>query len=227
MVIECIGLPGSGKSYLMKQLEDELAVQGRTCVNVSDRCMNRFAWKAAKRALHAGIFLSGSARRARADAEEALRAEKDARSKYGIYEDERFTLESIAVFRMVYRRMMNSDSIYLFDEGLVHSLVKYCADMALSDDTFMKMSKAAEKDLAGDRFVVYNIISENRCFASLRERDRHICAFDELPEEELRGILREYTRLNELYSSGHEVIRIYREEENGAKMERLVRAIGK
>ncbi|MBQ8987323.1 MAG: hypothetical protein IJ100_08850, partial [Lachnospiraceae bacterium] len=121
MVIECIGLPGSGKSFLMGQVEQKLWKRGVRCVNASDRSMNRLSWKVAKRLLHAGIFLNRSARATRAQLEKALQKEPQARSRYGIYEDERFTLESIAVFRMVYRHMMRSNTVYLFDEGLVHA----------------------------------------------------------------------------------------------------------
>ena len=131
MVIECIGLPGSGKTYLMAHLEQEIRKRGVRCVNASDRSMNRFSWKAARKLLHAGIFLERNARRMRARMEKALQAEREAYSQYGIYEDERYTLESAAVFRLVYRRMMRSDTVYLFDEGLVHAIVKYCADFAL------------------------------------------------------------------------------------------------
>ena len=225
MVIECIGLPGSGKTYLMAHLEQEIRKRGVRCVNASDRSMNRFSWKAARKLLHAGIFLERNARRMRARMEKALQAEREAYSQYGIYEDERYTLESAAVFRLVYRRMMRSDTVYLFDEGLVHAIVKYCADFALRDDTFLKLTEAAEAGISGKRMVVYNAISEESCFASLRERDRHICAFDELPDDALRGILREYARLNALYENSHKVVVVRRDEEIEVKTGRIMTAL--
>ena len=227
MVIECIGLPGSGKSFLMGQVEQELWKRGVRCVNASDRSMNRVSWKAARKLLHAGIFLERNARRLQARMEKALRAENQAHSQYGIYKDERYTLESAAVFRLVYRRMMRSDTVYLFDEGLVHAVVKFCADFALQEETFLKLMEAAESGISGKRLVVYNAISQDSCFASLRKRNRHICDFDELPDDALRGILREYARLNTAYENSHKVVTVRREEEIDDKTGRIMEALNK
>lgn len=227
MVIECIGLPGSGKTYLMAHLEEEIRKNGVRCVNASDRSMNRVSWKAARKLLHAGIFFERNARRLQARMEKALRAESQAHSQYGIYKDERYTLESAAVFRLVYRRMMRSDTVYLFDEGLVHAVVKFCADFALQEETFLKLMEAAESGISGKRLVVYNAISQDSCFASLRKRNRHICDFDELPDDALRGILREYARLNTAYENSHKVVTVRREEEIDDKTGRIMEALNK
>lgn len=227
MVIECIGLPGSGKTFLMSYLEQEIGKRGLRCINASDRSMKRFSWKAARKLLHAGIFLTRGARQVRAQMEKALQREPQARSRYGIYEDERFTLESAAVFRLAYRHMMASDTVYLFDEGLVHAIVKFCADFAMGGDTFEALIEAAESGLKGKRLVVYNVISEENCFVSLRKRDRHICAFDELPDDALHGILREYARLNTIYASGHTTVKVLREEDIEVKTARIMTAVTK
>ena len=226
MVIECIGLPGSGKTFLMSHLEQEIGKRGLRCINASDRSMNRFSWKAARKLLHAGIFLMRGARQVRARMEKALLMEPQAHSRYGIYEDERFTLESAAIFRLVYRHMMASDTVYLFDEGLVHAIVKFCADFAMGGETFGALIEAAESGLKGKRLVVYNAISEENCFVSLRKRDRHICAFDELPDDALHGILREYARLNTIYASGHTTVKVLREEDIEVKIVRIMQALG-
>ena len=225
MVIECIGLPGSGKTFLMSHLEQEIGKRGLRCINVSDRSMKRFSWKAARKLLHAGIFLTRAARQVRAQMEKALQREPQTRSRYGIYEDERFTLESAAVFRLAYRHMMASDTVYLFDEGLVHAIVKFCADFAMGGDTFEALIEAAESGLMGKRLVVYNAISEENCFVSLRKRDRHICAFDELPDDALHGILREYARLNTIYANGHTTVKVLREEDIEVKIARIMQAL--
>ena len=225
MVIECIGLPGSGKTFLMSHLEQEIGKRGLRCINASDRSMNRFSWKAARKLLHAGIFLMRGARQVRARMEKALLMEPLAHSRYGIYEDERFTLESAAIFRLVYRHMMASDTVYLFDEGLVHAIVKFCADFAMGGETFGALIEAAESGLKGKRLVVYNAISEENCFVSLRKRDRHICAFDELPDDALHGILREYARLNTIYASGQTTVKVLREEDIEVKIVRIMQAL--
>lgn len=56
MVIECIGLPGSGKTYLLKGLERALRSRGAEVVNVTELTMNRLSWKVAARLMRAGVF---------------------------------------------------------------------------------------------------------------------------------------------------------------------------
>ena len=65
MVIECIGLPGSGKTFLFDKLSEELRQREVEYVNVSERCMNSILWKIGKKLARALIFLSGDARRYR------------------------------------------------------------------------------------------------------------------------------------------------------------------
>ncbi|MBQ8987558.1 MAG: hypothetical protein IJ100_10060, partial [Lachnospiraceae bacterium] len=112
-------------------------------------------------------------------------------------------------------------------EGLVHAIVKFCADFALCDETFLALTEAAERGLTKRRLVVYNAISLENGFRSLKKRDRHICAFDELPDEALRGILREYARLNTAYENSHKVVTVRREEEIDDKTGRIMEALNK
>ena len=65
MVVECIGLPGSGKTYLLSSVEAELREKGIPCVNAGERSMHSVWWKAAKKVLHRTIFLDRDAREIR------------------------------------------------------------------------------------------------------------------------------------------------------------------
>ena len=136
MVVECIGLPGSGKTYLFRQIEEELGRKGIPCVNAGARSGDDVLWKAGKKVLHRTIFLDGNARRIRDSFAHILETEKPLHSRYGIYRDERFTAESAAIFAAVYRRMERSDKVYLFDEGLAHTIVKFCAEFHLPEKIF-------------------------------------------------------------------------------------------
>ena len=55
MVIECIGLPGSGKTYLMELVGKELERREVDYVNVSANLMNRFSWKLMRKIARAAI----------------------------------------------------------------------------------------------------------------------------------------------------------------------------
>ena len=257
MVVECIGLPGSGKTYLLRSVEEELRKRGIPCVNAGERSMHSVLWKAGKKVLHRTIFLDRNARELRdrmrkilanqaggsledsragggragggRSGREDLRAggsrqESRAfplRSRYGINSDERFTVESAAIFAAVYHLMEKSEKVYLFDEGLVHTLVKFCAEFHLPDQAFLEIVAACGPYDEMSRIVVHNGISVDDCVKSIRKRDRHICAFDELPEDLLRELLGEYSRLNACYAAHYPVLSVLRADDDGEKVRQI------
>ena len=254
MVVECIGLPGSGKTYLLRSVEEELRKRGIHCVNAGERSMHSVLWKAGKKVLHRTIFLDRNARElrdrmrkiladqaggslegSRAGGSQAGGGRQDSRaggsrqesrafplrSRYGINSDERFTVESAAIFAAVYHLMEKSEKVYLFDEGLVHTLVKFCAEFHLSDQVFLEIAAACGPFDEMSRIVVHNGISVDDCVKSIRKRDRHICAFDELPEDLLRELLGEYSRLNACYAAHYPVLSVLRADEDGEKVRQI------
>lgn len=240
MVVECIGLPGSGKTYLLRSVEEELRKRGIPCVNAGERSMHSVLWKAGKKVLHRTIFLDRNARELRDRMRKILadqaggglegsraggsRQESRAfplRSRYGINTDERFTVESAAIFAAVYHLMEKSEKVYLFDEGLVHTLVKFCAEFHLSDQVFLEIAAACGPFDEMSRIVVHNGISVDDCIRSIRKRDRHICAFDELPEDLLRELLGEYSRLNACYAAHYPVLSVLRADDDGEKVRQI------
>ena len=221
MVVECIGLPGSGKTYLMRSVEEELLKRGIPCVNAGERSMRSMWWKAGKKVLHRTIFLDRGAREIRGRFLSSLEKEKPLQSRYGINTDERFTVESAAIFVAAYRLMERSEKVYLFDEGLVHTIVKFCAEFHLPESVFLEMVAACGPFDELSRIVVHNRISVDDCVRSIQKRNRHICAFDELPEELLRELLGEYSRLNACYAAHYPVLTVSRTEDEAEKRKRI------
>ena len=225
MVVECIGLPGSGKTYLIGKLKEALEERGILVVNASDSRTNGISRKIAVKILRAGVIPDREAGELRSRLREILAGGEPWASRFGIYEDTEYTVRSAAAFVQQYRKMMHSPKVYLFDEGVVHALVKLCADFGISDEIFLSMAAETEKRLAGQRLVVYNVIPVQDCMASIAERNRHICAFDELSGEELRDILGEYERLNRCYTENYDAVEVRREEEDRRKTERILERI--
>ena len=147
------------------------------------------------------------------------------RSRYGINTDERFTVESAAIFAVAYRRMIKSGKVYLFDEGLVHTIVKFCAEFHLPDKVFTELLAACGTFRGDSRIVVNNEISLEDCIESIRKRDRHICAFDELSGDRLRELLEQYVRLNACYAEREPVLTVSRTEEERDKRGRICEEI--
>lgn len=225
MVVECIGLPGSGKTYLIRELERELTAGGIRAVNISQRRMDRFSWKLGAKILRALAPLDRNSAKLCRRLKEILRKESPLDSRFGIYENTEYSVRSAAVFVRLYRRMMRSPKVYLFDEGLVHTLVKLCADFGIPDGTFLEMAEETESRLSGRRIVIHNVIEVPDCAASIAKRDRHICAFDELTGDRLDAILREYVRLNWAYAGRYETVCVSRNEEIHTRTKRILNRI--
>lgn len=227
MVIECIGLPGSGKTYLLKGLERALRAQGTEVVNVTERMMDRLSWKAAAKLMRAGAFMDRESASLRKRLEKILQQEEPLKSRFGIYDDADYTIRSAAALIALYRKMGKSPKVYLFDEGLIHTLVKLCADCMIRDDVFLQMAAEVVKSVQGEWTVVFNEITAEQCMASIKARDRHICTFDELSDRQLERILAEYERLNECYSAHYPVLRVNRSQELETRTDLILRGIGK
>ena len=225
MVVECIGLPGSGKTFLIRELEKELTAAGFRAVNVSQRRMERLSWKLAAKIFRAAVPFDRSMGRLCRRLKEILEKEKPLDSRFGIYENTEYSVRSAAVFVKLYRKMMQSPKVYLFDEGLVHTLVKLCADFGITDGTFLEMADETEKQLSGERVIIHNEIAVADCAASIAKRDRHICAFDELTGDRLEAILREYTRLNRAYAGRYNTVCVSRKEEIRTRTKRILNRI--
>ena len=227
MVIECIGLPGSGKTYLLKGLERELKAGGSEVVNVTELAVSRLSWKAAAGLMRAGVFTDRRSGAVGKRLEEILRREGPLQSRFGIYENADYTIRSAAALIALYGKMGKSPKVYLFDEGLIHTLIKLCADCMISDDVFLEMAAEAVKGVRGEWTVVYNEITPEQCMTSIRARDRHICTFDELSDSQLERILAEYERLDECYSAHYPVLKVNRAQELQARTALILRGIGK
>ena len=111
MVLECIGLPGSGKTYLIGKLQAELEKKGIPAVNASDSRSNRVSRKIAGKILRAGVIPDREAGELRSRLREILADGEPWSSRFGIYEDTGYTVRSAAAFVQQYRKMMHSPKV--------------------------------------------------------------------------------------------------------------------
>lgn len=191
MVIECIGLPGSGKTELAELIEKELKRREVDYVNVSANIRNRISWKFLRVIAGALIFLSADARWLRGRLLGLLQKEGD--------DSEKGVIRNLAVYSFWYRRMIRSHKIFLFDEGMVHTLMMFCADRKITEETFRKMAAAAERGVRSARLVIST----------------------ESSSEERDGLADEYERLRLAYGRDFRVLEIRREDETRKKLSRI------
>ena len=110
MVIECIGLPGSGKTELTELIEKELKRREVDYVNVSANLRSRISWKFLRAIAELLIFLSADARWLR-DRLRGILQKEGAVSSFGVYDNEKRVIRSLAVYSFWYRRMIRSHRI--------------------------------------------------------------------------------------------------------------------
>ena len=153
MVIECIGLSGSGKTELLELIEKELKRREVDYVNVSANLRRGIVWKFLRVIAGALIFLSADARWLRDRLRGILEKEEPA-GGHGTNDSGKGVIRSLAVYSFWYRRMIRSHRIFLFDEGMVHTLMMFCADHKVSEEAFRKMVMASERGIRSARLVI-------------------------------------------------------------------------
>lgn len=198
MVIECIGLSGSGKTELLELIEKELKRREVDYVNVSANLRRGIVWKFLRVIAGALIFLSADARWLRDRLRGILQKEEPAGS-FGVYENEKRVFRNLAAYSFWYRRMIRSHRIFLFDEGMLHTLMMFCADHRIADDAFRKMAAASEKGVRSARLVI-------SCESASEEQDE---------------FANEYERLRKAYGRDSRVLEICKEDENRKKLSRV------
>ena len=198
MVIECIGLSGSGKTELLELIEKELKRREVDYVNVSANLRRGIVWKFLRVIAGALIFLSADARWLRDRLRGILEKEEPA-GGHGTNDSGKGVIRSLAVYSFWYRRMIRSHRIFLFDEGMVHTLMMFCADRRIAEDAFRKMAAASEKGVRSARLVI-------SCESASEEQDE---------------FANEYERLRKAYGRDSRVLEICKEDENRKKLSRV------
>lgn len=227
MILETIGLPGGGKTYLCDEIEKRLNNNNTDSVNILKYTSNIVIFKIIKKLF---IFIANRTKLAR-DTRSAIKLilkQEDSESKFGIYNNEFYSINIICSFIILYRLLEKSNKVYVFDEGIVHTVIKMCADFTLSKQTFNSIMNIIEASLNNKNwYVIYNHIEIENCIESIKKRDRHICVFDELPENKLYLILQYYDKYNEFYCNTRKVLIVERNEPMNKKMEVIINKIYK
>lgn len=221
MILETIGLPGSGKTYLCNEIEKKLG-NNINSLNISRLTSNIFIFKIIK---YLFILLSSRTKIAR-DVKCKVRLvlqQENVKSSFGIYKDESYSVNMICCFILLYSLLERSKKVYLFDEGIVHTVIKMCADFEFSKETFNSIMNIIESGLKDKNWVViYNYIDIEECLASIKKRNRHVCAFDELSAHDLRLILEYYNEYNEFYYSTRKTVGVERNKPMNQKIEVII-----
>lgn len=221
MVIECIGLPGSGKGELMKLVGKELERREVDYINVSFKMKHNIIWKLMGAAAGALIYLSSDARWLRDRLREILRGEGGSPSRFGISADPERLIRAIAVYAFWYRRFIRSHKLYLFDEGMVHLITLFAADHEIRDETFRKIVVASERGIRKARLVILNKVPVEEALLSMDTGEGSEKIFGKAEGEDRAELFREWDRFTEVYKSCFRALEVQSGEEKRKKMSRV------
>jgi hypothetical protein len=221
MVIECIGLPGSGKGELMKLVGKELERREVDYINVSFIMKHNIIWKLMGAAAGALIYLSSDARWLRDRLREILRGEGGSPSRFGISADPERLIRAIAVYAFWYRRFIRSHKLYLFDEGMVHLITLFAADHEISDETFRKIVVASERGIRKARLVILNKVPVEEALLFMDTGEGSEKIFGKAEGEDRAELFREWDRFTEVYKSCFRALEVQSGEEKRKKMSRV------
>ena len=224
MIVDLFGLPGSGKSYIANGIITELKKRNIKAVNMTEYMNNTFIGKAKKRLLLYGIQL-GIFEKKRKKIVNMLPQHKTWVSMYGIYESASYPINMIVLILLV-QKQKTDDVVYIYDEGVVHSIVKMMADFELDNSVTNALIEYAIKTISSSSgIVIYNMATVETCIQSIKRRNRHVCAFDELSIEKLYKILHAYKTYCDKIARDHVVMRIDRNNMTKDNVEQVISKI--
>ncbi len=224
MIIEFIGLPGSGKSYYADILKDYFKSSNIKTKNINNISRTKFYGKVIR------IFLYKIA-----DFHPKLRFYKNKikglfkdnvyNNLYNIYPSIDKCLNTISVFIYLYNKLSDKKEVYILDEGLFHYVVKMSANFDIDEKKVLELINEIKLLLTKDGIVIYNYISQLDSKIELKKRNRHVCLFDELKEDDLDNILNKYYEICDIISNNISTVKVDRYECDEEKINRVMKKV--
>lgn len=191
MIIEFMGLPGVGKSYLGKQVEKELSHRGVRCISVVERSRTSLVWKVLSKCLHIVIPSTTDFKRLK---EKLLSVASVYTSSQAMYNENSVGIvdyiEQVAFLDYVYAKLRASKTVYIFDEGIAQQFANMIVNFDVNVEIMQNMLELLEEKPK----TVYLTYSIEKIKESIESRDRHVCYIDELRDKELDQFLISYQK---------------------------------
>ena len=200
MIKEIFGLPGSGKSYVVKKItgsHNTVAMTDNKIKSVFIRILKRIILY-----IPSSLFLKIKIHR-------CLKSEK----QKPIYIDKplNYFVDKIIILASSYKYLKDKD--IFMDEGVIHRIVSLAVNFGLKQKTFAMLINIFEKYLKNVQ-LIYLDVSAELCFHGIKERNRHECEMDEFDDEKLKHYLMEYKKYFDYVNQTCKCVRINRENYN-------------
>lgn len=223
MIIELIGLPGSGKTYIANQIIDK--VYNKRAINVTEWSRTTFEGRAIKKIIYLMSNVCPEIKNYK-DNIYRIVGSRYPKSLFGLYDDFENCIDMFSVTLYTERKYLKKSGVYLFDEGSLHSISKLYGDFDIESDVVIRLVQYCLKvlDIKSDQ-IIFNHISVDDDIKSIKMRNRNACRFDRLSDEHLGKILTRYYQSCEIINNLTGAINIERNEPNDEKMLKIKRLI--
>jgi len=196
MILELFGLPGSGKSYIIKKINDNKPIGAVSCNSLKNAIISILK--------RCSVYTPSSIR---------LRHKLDIIYKdinttpLYIRRDARYYINNLLMVAFGYKHS-GKKKIFM-DEGIIHRIVGFAVNYELTIEKTIQLVEVfrAYIDLAT---VVYLDVPEDECFKSIKSRNRHEHDMDELDDGALRNYLTSYKQYFEKIYQQYGFMRITR-----------------
>lgn len=220
MIIDIIGLPGSGKSFLAEEIAEDLNRRNIDNINVLRYERYTFKGKLINRIKKEFIKKFRYTNRIREELCIILKDELYLKSIYNKDRNIDYYIDHIAISIYRYSKLMRRKKVYIFDEGIYHALATLCMDYNISNDIFLNLLLFCKSKL-GENNIIYNKISVKDCLQSIKQRNRKQCDIDELSDEMTYQMLRAYENYFMLIEKEINIISVSRNESSAEKIRKI------
>jgi thymidylate kinase len=226
MIVEFIGMPGSGKTFFANRLVVQLKSIGYNSINITESSRENYKCKIIRKLLYVSINLLQCSKSHKQAIERLLRSKSYGSSIFGIYSSPTYCINTISIQIMIYSILSSSKKIYIFDEGVMYTLVKLITDFnfPLEDVESIKNYILNQINSLNILTIYYKSKKED-CYASILKRNRNSCKFDMIKGSDLDNILSRYQENCELIQSNMKISLISRNEDESKKISRILNLI--
>lgn len=222
MLIEFMGLPGSGKTTFANDLDNHARSLIRSSLlNLTQLSRSKFSWRVRAHALRKVFPLIPSAVDIRKECIRLLDKPLNSPARYG-GEQLAGYVNDLSLRIWLHDRLDNSETCYCLDEGVSQSMVilrvNYDVSETILESLYTQVCNSAFRPFW---YRVAPAVAE----ASMIERDRHVCFIDELRGSELTEYVSRFNDACELVAHITNAVPIERSWAESRKLEEVGRVL--
>lgn len=181
MIIDFLGTPGCGKTYLVNSLVERTKHRQIKCVNITENSRSKLFWKIKFKVY--GFISLIYFHKLYKHLSLILKNYQHIKPKYS-ESNVRAYLRSLILRLYLYRLYNKKKDLYVQDEGVLQLIATICVNFNVDENSLREMISL---------FVFPQTIFLNRqiciCKDNIKKRNRHVCAIDELKDTELDEFL--------------------------------------